>query len=324
MSYGEGGEGEVDGGMGPGHPDWPTKPDGTPLSRAAGEAVLRGRGVKVAPAQGRTRADGPGELYVEVKERIQKFYATYETGALVTRRVQVEMVGDAEYITVHALAYRTPDDPHPGTGTSWMKVPGTTPYTRGSELENAETSAWGRAMAAVGILVDRGIASASEIRAKGEGAEQPSSVPTTNADALREAAQAAAVEVVGSAGGVEDQGKDTAAIAAVVPTAVAVAPEARPQTETTAEPAEAPAGQSAPAEVSQVKEEAAGKAPLQSGLSYDEFKHLAREKFIPNGHIATTARDMVEKGQLRQVGSVKDMTDDERFSLFLAAQATME
>ena len=41
-----------------------------------------------------------------------------------------------------------------------------TPYTRNSEIENAETSAWGRAIAACGIEVRRGIASADEVRNK--------------------------------------------------------------------------------------------------------------------------------------------------------------
>ncbi len=69
-------------------------------------------------------------------------------------------------ITVKAYAYRTSDDPRPGTGHSWLEIPGTTPYTETSELENAETSAWGRALAALGFEVKRSIASANEVRNK--------------------------------------------------------------------------------------------------------------------------------------------------------------
>jgi hypothetical protein len=50
-----------------------------------------------------------------------------------------------------AFAYRTPDDPRPGEGVTWEPYPGTTNFTRLSEVENAETSAWGRALAAVGF-----------------------------------------------------------------------------------------------------------------------------------------------------------------------------
>ena len=51
-------------------------------------------------------------------------------------------------------------------GYSWLEIPGTTPYTKGSEVENAETSAWGRAIGSLGILIDASIASQNEIDAK--------------------------------------------------------------------------------------------------------------------------------------------------------------
>jgi hypothetical protein len=47
-----------------------------------------------------------------------------------------------------------------------MNIPGSTPYTRGSELENTETSAAGRALVMAG-LPSKKIASGDEIRAKG-------------------------------------------------------------------------------------------------------------------------------------------------------------
>jgi hypothetical protein len=53
-----------------------------------------------------------------------------------------------------------------------MVLPGQTPYTLGSELENAETSAWGRAIAAVGLATRGGIATADEIRSK-QTADEP-------------------------------------------------------------------------------------------------------------------------------------------------------
>ena len=109
--------------------------------------------------------------YVDVKERIRLFYAAHPDGRLVTEDVIASQEPDeVPRIWVKALAYRTPDDPHPGVGWSWLILPGSTPYTRGSEIENAETSAWGRAIGSLGIGIDASIASADEVAAKeGEG-----------------------------------------------------------------------------------------------------------------------------------------------------------
>lgn len=105
--------------------------------------------------------------YVEVKDRIAKFYDLYGQGRLVTDTVTLTREpDDRPRVMVRALAYRNPDDIHPAVGTSWMELPGTTPYTKGSEVENAETSAWGRAIAALGILTDKSIASAQEVANK--------------------------------------------------------------------------------------------------------------------------------------------------------------
>lgn len=107
--------------------------------------------------------------YVTVPQRIAQFYELFGQGRLVTGEVRVEMGPDGKSrVIVSAAAYRTPDDPLPGIGWSWMELPGTTQFTRGSELENTETSAWGRAIAALGILVDRSIASRSEVAGKAD------------------------------------------------------------------------------------------------------------------------------------------------------------
>lgn len=100
--------------------------------------------------------------YVQVNERIIHFYEQYPTGS-----IQSEMLTLTETLVVFkAFAFRHPDDPKPGVGHSSLAIPGTTPYTEGSEIENAETSAWGRALAALGFEVKRGIASRNEIENK--------------------------------------------------------------------------------------------------------------------------------------------------------------
>lgn len=106
------------------------------------------------------------EDYVEVQDRIAEFYAKYPDGSLqVVNRELVEFPGSMGWWwVVEAHAYRTPDDPRPGVGLAQEAVPGRTQFTRGSELMNAETSAWGRAMAALGIATHKGIASGHEVR----------------------------------------------------------------------------------------------------------------------------------------------------------------
>lgn len=117
--------------------------------------------------------------YVDVAERLVEFRAKYPEGTLapwdpakpfeIVRMLEgVTKDGksvEQTFIAVVAAAYRTPDDPRPGIGMAWEVFPGRTPYTLGSELMNAETSAWGRAIIAVGAAdAKRGIASAQEVR----------------------------------------------------------------------------------------------------------------------------------------------------------------
>ena len=74
---------------------------------------------------------------------------------------------DHVFLVYAAACYRTPDDPRPGIGIAWEPFPGTTPYTRNSEVMVAETSAWGRAIvAALAADTKKGIASSDEIAAR--------------------------------------------------------------------------------------------------------------------------------------------------------------
>lgn len=102
--------------------------------------------------------------YVDVAERIREFYDRYPTGSLQALCDGVPMEIDGKwYVKYVAAAYRTPDDPRPGVGTAWEPVPGPTPFTKNSELQNAETSAWGRAIIAVGIPSKK-IAAAQDVQ----------------------------------------------------------------------------------------------------------------------------------------------------------------
>lgn len=101
--------------------------------------------------------------YVDVAERISQFRAKFPEGSL--RQVNLEFVNiaGADYVIYTAAAYRTPDDQAPGIGTAWEPIPGRTPYTKGSEVMVAETSAWGRAMIASLAVDAKRIASLQEV-----------------------------------------------------------------------------------------------------------------------------------------------------------------
>ena len=98
--------------------------------------------------------------YINVAQRIAAFHEKYPDGSLQS---EILTLNDHE-VLIRAQAFRTPDDPRPGIGHARETIPGSTPYTRGSEVENAETSAWGRAIAALGFEVKAGVATAEDVR----------------------------------------------------------------------------------------------------------------------------------------------------------------
>lgn len=113
--------------------------------------------------------------YVDVAERIRAWYEAYPNARIETRIVE----HTDKRVVVEARAYRGVkgdsgpndelgfmDDRPAGIGHSAMQIPGATPYTRGSEIENCETSAVGRALVMAGLPSKR-IASDDEIKSKG-------------------------------------------------------------------------------------------------------------------------------------------------------------
>jgi len=107
--------------------------------------------------------------YIDVAARIVQFREQHPDGSLqpadLAHPYAIETIGAETYIAVVAAAYRSPDDQRPGIGMAYEVFPGKTNFTRGSELQNAETSAWGRAIvAALAADTRQGIASAEEVR----------------------------------------------------------------------------------------------------------------------------------------------------------------
>ena len=110
--------------------------------------------------------------YVDVAERIRIFRDRFPEGTLQPLDPSdpfhiVEVAGQT-FIQYTAVAYRSPNDQLPGIAVSWEPFPGKTPYTAGSELMNAETAAWGRAIIAALVADSKKIASLDEVRARRE------------------------------------------------------------------------------------------------------------------------------------------------------------
>jgi len=107
---------------------------------------------------------GKPEGYIDVAERIAEFREKYPNGSLQQQSVEfVRDFANKNWVVYTAAAYRTPDDPRPGIGTAWEPVPGPTSFTRDSEVQNAETAAWGRALVATLAVDAKEIASKQEV-----------------------------------------------------------------------------------------------------------------------------------------------------------------
>jgi hypothetical protein len=121
--------------------------------------------------------------YIDVPSRMALFYKRHPEGSLQMDPIEWVEIDGKRWALGRAYAYRTPDDPRPGIGTAWEIVPGTTSFTRGSEVQNLETSAWGRAIGSLGIGIDKSIATLDEIEhAKARNKVERTKEPTPSDD----------------------------------------------------------------------------------------------------------------------------------------------
>lgn len=111
--------------------------------------------------------------YVDVASRIVEFREKYPNGRLRQADLRFVDFAGKSWVVYTAEAWRDENDPAPANGTAWEPVPGPTQFTRDSEVQNAETAAWGRAMvAALAVDTRKGIASQEEVRNRQTDAEQ--------------------------------------------------------------------------------------------------------------------------------------------------------
>lgn len=114
--------------------------------------------------------------YIDVASRIVEFRTKHPEGSLQQVALDFREVNKGWWCIFTAAAYRHPEDPRPGMGTAWEPIPGRTNFTRDSEVQNAETAAWGRAIvAAMAADTKKGVASAEEVRNRS--AERDAPVP---------------------------------------------------------------------------------------------------------------------------------------------------
>jgi hypothetical protein len=132
--------------------------------------------------------------YIDVATRIVEFREKYPNGRLRQKSVEFIEFANKAWVVYTAEAWRDETDPAPAHGTAWEPVPGPTQFTRDSELQNAETAAWGRAMvAALAVDTRKGIASSEEVRNRQGSASKKDMIPAAVA-AIHGAADADALD----------------------------------------------------------------------------------------------------------------------------------
>ena len=99
--------------------------------------------------------------YITVHERIEKFYAKFPQGRILTSIV--EHNEETGFILMRAEVYREPDETLPAATGHAYELRSAGHVQAGSYVEVCETSSVGRALALLGFEVRRGVASREEV-----------------------------------------------------------------------------------------------------------------------------------------------------------------
>ncbi|MDT7689926.1 MAG: hypothetical protein QOE46_2685 [Acidobacteriota bacterium] len=99
--------------------------------------------------------------YITVSERIEKFYAKFPQGRIIT--TIIEHSAETGFILIRAEVYREPDDALPAATGHAYELKSAGHVQAGSYVEVCETSSVGRALALLGFEVRRGMASREEV-----------------------------------------------------------------------------------------------------------------------------------------------------------------
>lgn len=119
--------------------------------------------------------------YTTVNDRILELFSKYPDARIQNTVPGIVQFDGREWWIVTTTIWRDPSDPIPVIASA-AEPKGTTPYTRDSEMMNAETSAIGRAIllvGGIGIRPGGGMASANEVRNRA-GDDRPPASSSTN------------------------------------------------------------------------------------------------------------------------------------------------
>ena len=115
--------------------------------------------------------------YITVSERIEKFYAKFPQGRILTS--VVEHNAETGFILIRAEVYRDAEDALPAATGHAYELRSAGHVQAGSYVEVCETSSVGRALALLGFEVRRGVASREEVirGSKKQQAAAPAAAP---------------------------------------------------------------------------------------------------------------------------------------------------
>jgi pyruvate/2-oxoglutarate dehydrogenase complex dihydrolipoamide acyltransferase (E2) component len=117
--------------------------------------------------------------YITVHERIEKFYAKFPQGRILTSIV--EHNEETGFILMRAEVYRAPDDALPAATGHAYELRSAGHVQAGSYVEVCETSSVGRALALLGFEVRRGVVSREEV-IRGARKQQAAAAPAPPAE----------------------------------------------------------------------------------------------------------------------------------------------
>lgn len=121
--------------------------------------------------------------YVDVKTRLRFAMSRNPDLRIQASRPTVVTVDGQSFIEVTVTVWRDPFDPLPAIATAWEPFPGKSPFTRNSEMMNAETSALGRALAFVDVTLTGevpSLASREEVRNRAPDGADDAPVPSVD------------------------------------------------------------------------------------------------------------------------------------------------
>lgn len=113
-------------------------------------------------AFGQQKKSNPMDGYITVAERIELFYKDHPKGKIITKIIEHD--SERGFVLIRAKVYRDKEDATPSATGHAYEIRDSSFVNKTSYIENAETSAAGRAIALLGYEIKRGIASREEMQ----------------------------------------------------------------------------------------------------------------------------------------------------------------